>query len=120
MSNLPRVEYEITQEQLDRLLSACKPTPVMMVGGMSGAGPQENANNAWEMLGREMGFDYMSVRPIESKGYRFFTAIPNETEAQQAERISIQKEIDLKKNIASLEAEIKERQEKLTALLSDK
>jgi len=36
---------------------------------------QENANYAWEKLGKELGFKYMTVRP-NGKGDRFFTAEP--------------------------------------------
>lgn len=71
-----RKEFEITEEQLAKILDACKPTPVMYLsGGMPmGGTPQENANAAWCALGQELGFDGMSVRPIPGKGNRFFTA----------------------------------------------
>lgn len=69
-----RKEYEMTQEQLSRILEACKPVPYILgIGGVKPASPQENANRAWAALGKEMGFDPMSVRP-NGKGDRFFTA----------------------------------------------
>ena len=68
-----RKEYEMTQAQLDRILDACKPVPYIVVGGIEPSSPQENANHAWGALGKEMGFDHMSVRP-NGKGDRFFTA----------------------------------------------
>lgn len=69
-------EFEMTQAQLDVLLSAMKPTPVMKFGSyVSGMDTQERANEAWENLGKEMGFDHMTVRPT-GKGDKFFTAEP--------------------------------------------
>lgn len=70
-----RREYEMTQEQLDKILDACKPVPYIVVGGVPPRSPQQNANDAWQSLGREMGFDYMTVRPC-GKGDLFFTAEP--------------------------------------------
>lgn len=69
-----RREYEMTEEQLTQLLDACKPVPYMVMGGVEPSSPQENANSAWAALGREMGFDGMSVKPVSGKGQRFFTA----------------------------------------------
>jgi hypothetical protein len=70
-----RREFEMTREQLDKILGACKPTPVMFLSGgvPLGASPQENANAAWRALGDEMGFEYMTVLPSD-RGERFFTA----------------------------------------------
>jgi hypothetical protein len=68
-----RKEYEMTQAQLDAILNACKPVPYMVFGGMEPRSPQENANDAWAALGKEMGFDHMTVRP-NGKGDRFFSA----------------------------------------------
>ena len=72
-----RQEFEMTQAHLDELMDACKPTPVMyMTGGRPMFNtPQENANYAWQKLGDELGFKYMTVKPT-SKGVRFFTAEP--------------------------------------------
>jgi hypothetical protein len=72
-----RKEYEMTAEQEAKLLEACKPVPYMVIGGMEPRSPQENANDAWCALGRELGFDGMSVEP-SSKGQRFFTAVPGD------------------------------------------
>ncbi len=70
-----RKEYEMTQEQLDKLLDAGKPTRVMKIAGQWGPTPQENANSAWANLGRELGFDYLTVKP-NGKGDKFFSAEP--------------------------------------------
>jgi predicted TIM-barrel fold metal-dependent hydrolase len=69
-----RKEFEMTEEDLNALLKACKPVPYMVIGGYVPRSPQENANDAWERLGKKMGFDHMTVRPISGKGDRFFTA----------------------------------------------
>jgi len=65
--------FEMTAEQLKELMNACKPVPMIALQCGTPASPQENANSAWESLGREMGFDHMTVRP-NGKGDRFFSA----------------------------------------------
>jgi hypothetical protein len=72
-------DFEMTQKQLDEIINACKSTPVMYLSGGQPMfkTPQENANYAWEKLGGELGFDYMTARP-NGKGNRFFTAEPTE------------------------------------------
>ena len=74
-----RQEFELTEDQLNELLDACKPTPVMYLSGGTPMfnGPQENANYAWKKLAKELRFKWDSVRPISSKGNRFFTAEAN-------------------------------------------
>lgn len=69
-----RKEYEMSEKQEKTLLKACKPVMYIIVGGMLPRSPQENANDAWCVLGKEMGFDGMTVQPISGKGNRFFTA----------------------------------------------
>jgi hypothetical protein len=71
-----RREYEMTQEDLGKILEACKPVPYMVIGGIEPRSPQENANAAWASLGRKMGFDYMTVKPVPGKSVRVFTAEP--------------------------------------------
>lgn len=68
-------DFEMTQEQLDELMDACKPTPVMYLSGGTTMvrSPQENANHAWKKLGKELGFISSTVRP-NGKGDRFFAA----------------------------------------------
>lgn len=112
----PRTEYEMTEADLAELMAAMKPTPVMMIGGSVGPSPQENANAAWARLGERMGFDAMTVRPVQGRGNRFFTAIPSETPEARAERQAHEAE---KKRVAEIErltAEIAERQNRLAAL----
>lgn len=75
-----RKEFEMSEEQLKKLLEACKPTPVMYLPGgqLMGGTPQENANRAWDTLGKEMGFKGRTVKPIPGKDGKYFTAEPIE------------------------------------------
>jgi hypothetical protein len=66
-------QYEMTQTQLDAILDACKPVPMVALQCGAPSSPQENANLAWKKLGEEMGFDYMTVVP-SNMGDRFFSA----------------------------------------------
>lgn len=76
MKESARINYEMTEEDLQELLNACKPTPAMKIGSYIPPTPQENANIAWRNLGKKMGFNHTTVRPIQGKGQRFFSAIP--------------------------------------------
>jgi len=69
-------EFEMSEDDLAKLLDACKPTPVMFLSGgvPMHRSPQENANAAWANLGKKLGFDHMTVKPVSGKGQRFFTA----------------------------------------------
>jgi len=71
-----RREYEMTQEQVDILLSASQPVPYMVIGGVAPDSPQERANREWKLLGEQMGFQWDTVRPIDGKSMNFFTAEP--------------------------------------------
>lgn len=72
-----RREFELSQEQLFGLREACRPVPYIVVGGVTPASPQQNANAAWRRLGGELGFDWETVRPVPGKSERFFTAEPS-------------------------------------------
>ena len=69
-------EYKMTEEQYSKLIDACKPTPVMFLSGGKPMfnSPQENANHAWELLGKELGFDHMTVSAVSGKSDSYFTA----------------------------------------------
>ena len=111
----PRVNYEMTQEDLDVIMQACKPVACMMIGGRSPSSPQENANRAWAVLGKKMGFDSMTVNP-SVKGDRYFTAVPSETDHQRESRIVAEKLERTRTEISELEADIAEKQSKLEEL----
>ena len=80
-----RRNYEMTEEDEKSLMHASKPTRCMMVGAYTSPSPQENANRAWQELGKKMGFDYLTVQPIPGKDSRFFSAIPSETAEARSE-----------------------------------
>lgn len=84
----PRTNYEMTDEQLDNLMKACKFVACMMVGSSPPSSPQENANIAWATLGLKMGFDPLTVQPRQGFSTKYFTAIPSETEIQKGERLA--------------------------------
>lgn len=112
----PRTDYEMTQADLDTLLSAMKSVPYMVIGGSTGPSQQERANNAWADLGQRMGFDSTTVQPIAGKGNRFFSAVPSENEAQRAERETSETEAKRKARMVEISHEIEERQRELDRL----
>ena len=114
----PRTEYEMTEADLAELLSAMKPVPVMLIGGHPSPSQQENANRAWATLGKRMGFDSETVRPISGKGNRFFTAVPSETDDARRDRLEAEAAEKRRQEMERLSAEISERQTKLDALRS--
>lgn len=69
-----RKEFEMTKDQLEKILDASKPVTYMVVGGVPPRTPQQNANTAWACLGLELGFEPMTVKPVSGKGQEFFTA----------------------------------------------
>ena len=73
------MEYEMTQAQFDKMIehiTSARNTPLIML--QCGAPPsvQEVANGCWQELGREMGFDGMTVKPHPSGNQLKFTATP--------------------------------------------
>ena len=70
-----RKDYEMTPAQLDTILDACKPGPLIALHCGEPRSAQERANDAWQRLGAEMGFRHMTVKPIPGKGTRSFTAV---------------------------------------------
>lgn len=114
----PRVEYEMTEADLVELLDACKPVPCIQIGGYTPS-RQENANRAWDALGRKMGFDSNTVRPIDGKSNRFFTAVPSETAKQKAERLEKQRKEEHEDRIASLKEQILDLQHQLEEMSKD-
>lgn len=112
----PRTEYEMTEADMSKIMEASKPVRYMVMGGREPRSPQENANAAWAELGKRMGFDHMTVRPISEKGGRFFSAVPSENEAQRAERVAREKEAARQHEIGLLRVEIADRQGRLRAL----
>ncbi len=114
----PRTNYEMTQADLEEIIEACKPTPVMFLSGGQpmGGTPQENANRAWAVLGAKMGFDAMTVRPADGKGNRFFTAVPTENEAQKDERLKREANQKRQSEIDNLKIDIELKRQRLAEL----
>ena len=115
----PRTNYEMTEADLEALLRAMEPVPLIMLNLGTPRSQQESANDAWSELGKRMGFDHMTVRPINGKGSRFFTAVPNETPTQLAERTGREVEEARQAEIVTVTRDIATLQERL-ATLGDK
>lgn len=113
----PQTNYEMAQEDLDKILEVCKPTPCIMIGGSTGPGLQENANNAWAALGKKMGFDSMTVRP-SSKGNRFFSAVPTDTKEQVEAKKRLAEEEERSVEIKQLKEDITEKKARLEEILN--
>lgn len=104
---------------MESLLNACKPAaPVIKIGSYIKNTPQEKANRAWKSLGKKMGFDSSTVRPIPEKDDKFFSAVPSETEMQRDERLKREVKEKKEAEIKQLTEEILERQNKLGGLLN--
>ena len=71
--------FDMTAEQLERLLDACQPVPAIMLQCGMPPSPQEKANNAWRRLGEEMGFKHTTVNPIAGQPQTAFLAEPDDT-----------------------------------------
>ncbi len=112
----PRINYEMTKEDLEVILEACKPTPCMMIGSFLPSTPQENANRAWQSLGEKMGFDHMTVQSINGKGEQFFSAVPRETKDQKEARLAKEAKEERQNEIDKLEGEISKKQKRLDEL----
>ena len=67
--------YEMTQSQLSDIYAACKEIPLIALQCGNPVTRQDMANIAWQKLGEEMGFNYLTVRPY-GQDDRFFTAEP--------------------------------------------
>ena len=65
----------MSEDDLSALLKACTPVPLIMLQCGMPPSPQQRANDAWEALGKKMGFDHMTVEPT-GRGDRLFRAEP--------------------------------------------
>ena len=71
---MSRKEFEMSEQDMNDLLDACKSAPLIMLQCGTPPSPQEMANRAWEKLGDKMGFDHMTVKPVDRIYPRVFTA----------------------------------------------
>jgi len=106
----------MTEADLEKILDACKPVPMIMLQCGPGRSQQDRANDAWAELGARMGFDHMTVQPT-GRGDRFFTAVPSETEQHRNERLLREKEEAQRAEVERIEGEIKTLQDRLTTIL---
>lgn len=113
----PRTNYEMTEEDLQNLLSACKPVTAMLIGGYAPRSPQENANAAWAALGTKMGFDSTTVEPRQGMSTHHFSAVPSETCRQREDRLMREHEARYQKEVADARAMLSVAQERLENLL---
>ena len=72
-----RKKYRMTEEQFAKLMTACTPVPLLALQCGMPPDPQEQANNAWQTLAKELGFIWDTVRPDGSDN-RNFTAEPTD------------------------------------------
>lgn len=73
---MERKEFELSDEDYEKLRRACEPVPYIVVGGIAPVSRQENANSVWKFLGDKLGFHHMTAFPVLTKSDRFFTAEP--------------------------------------------
>lgn len=71
---MARREYKMEQADLDLLLQASQPVPLIAIHAGPIRSPQENANEAWAALARRMGFATYTVQPVPGKSELYFTA----------------------------------------------
>ena len=76
---MTRKTYTMTSDDMETLLDAMKPVPQIMLQCGPTSTVQQNANNAWKVLGDKMGFKHMTARPGRSD--LEFTAEPLEESA---------------------------------------
>jgi len=71
-----RKEFKLTQEDVNFVVEASKPVPAMFLsdGGPMFGTPQENANKAWQTLGKKYGFIWHTCEPVPGKNRKFITA----------------------------------------------
>lgn len=69
-----RNEFELNDEQFENLMSLSRPAPAIALNCGEPPSRQQMANDFWQRLGRELGFEYMTARPVTGKGPKFFTA----------------------------------------------
>lgn len=70
-----RERYHLSAAQMERLLEASKPSPMIMLQCGNPMSPQEKSNLVWISLGKEMGFQAMTVKPDGSGDAHAFTAL---------------------------------------------
>jgi hypothetical protein len=70
---MKRRMFEMSEEDMGVLMKASTPVPLVMLNVGKPRSAQENANAAWEALGKKLKFKYMTVMPDRGLS---FTAEP--------------------------------------------
>lgn len=71
-------KFTMTAEQYARLVDASKPVPMIALQCGPPPSQQDAANLVWMQLGKEMGFEWNSARPIQGESDLHFVAKPIE------------------------------------------
>lgn len=61
-----KVLFRLTDEELESILNASKPTTYIIIGGHAPASPQENANAAWKVVAAKHGFVWDTAEPANT------------------------------------------------------
>lgn len=101
MHNLNRYQYKLTEDDIGALLAVSGAWP-----GEPIRYPSESGKLVWDALGSRMGFDPSTVLRVPRLGYRFFTAIPIETEEQQKTREMEEYEKERLEKISKMKQEV--------------
>lgn len=70
-----RRTYELSAEQ-EALLEAAILHPPLLVPGHEKESAQASADQAWQKIADELGFDWTTVAPLDPGSRRLFTAVP--------------------------------------------
>ena len=69
-------EFEMSQEDYDKLLEASRPVPLIALNYGPIPSLEQRVGAAWAALGKKMGFIWNTAQPIPGKDSRFFMAEP--------------------------------------------
>ncbi len=72
-----RKEYELTDSELEDMIKLMEVSRNAIETNTSyKVRAQRSCDNAWQMLGKRMGFKWSTVRPVPGKSAKYFTAEP--------------------------------------------
>lgn len=66
---MTKVKFTLTEDQHDRLLSAGKPVPYIIIGNMEPESPYEKSMRIWREIAKEHNVLVKSIRPEGSSEY---------------------------------------------------
>lgn len=68
--------YRLTDEQLEKLLEAGKPTTYLIFGGMAPSSPQDRVNREWQSIAEQLGVVWDSIGDARTGDVHDFMAEP--------------------------------------------